>query len=42
MEDHSEVTDAELNNYCGNIEITGKDDDHIIKIEVSFKEMEGK
>ena len=42
MADHAEVTDADMDNYCGNIEITGEDDEHSIKIEVSFKDKEEK
>ena len=42
MADHGDVTDADMNNYCGNIVITGEDDEHIISIEVSIKDKEEK
>ena len=39
--DYSEVTDADMNNYAGNIEITGTDDDgYTINIRVEIKEGE--
>lgn len=37
---HAEVTDADMNNYCGDIEITGENDGQIIKIRVSIKDKE--
>lgn len=40
MADHSEVVDADLDNYCGDIEITGETDDQVIKVTVSFKNKE--
>lgn len=39
--DYCEVTDADMNNYSGDIEITGTDDDgSTIKIKVTLKEGE--
>lgn len=39
--DYCEVTDADMNNYAGNIEITGTDDDgSTITIKVELKEGE--
>ena len=39
--DYCEVTDADMNNYAGNIEITGTDDDgSTITIKVEIKEAE--
>ena len=39
--DYSEVTDADMNNYAGNIEITGTEDDgSTITIKVEIKEAE--
>ena len=39
--DYCEVTDADMNNYAGNIEITGTDDDgSTITIKVELKEAE--
>lgn len=39
--DYCEVTDADMNNYAGNIEITGTDDDgSTITIKVEIKEGE--
>jgi hypothetical protein len=39
--DYTEVTDADMNNYAGNIEITGTDDDgSTITIKVEIKEAE--
>lgn len=39
--DYCEVTDADMNNYSGDIEITGTDDDgSTIKIKVTLKEAE--
>lgn len=32
------VTDADMNNYCGAIEIAGEKDGHKIKINVSMEE----
>ena len=40
MANNTEVTDADMNNYCGNLTITGVDDEHVIKIEVSIKDKE--
>lgn len=41
LADHSEVTDADMNNYAGNIEITGRDaDGSTITITVELKEGE--
>jgi hypothetical protein len=42
MADHAEVVDADMDNYCGDIVITGDDGEHIIKIEVSIKNKEEK
>ena len=42
MANHAEVIDADMNNYCGNATITGEDDEHTIKIEVSIKDKEVK
>ena len=42
MANHAEVIDADMNNYCGNATITGVDDEHTIKIEVSIKGKEEK
>lgn len=42
MADHAEVVDADMDNYCGDIVITGEDDEHKITIEVSIKEKEEK
>lgn len=37
--DYCEVTDADMNNYSGDIEITGTDDDgSTIKIKVTLEE----
>jgi hypothetical protein len=39
--DHSEVTDADMNNYAGNIQIAGRDaDGSTITIIVELKEEE--
>ena len=39
--DYCEVTDADMNNYSGDIEITGTEDDgSTIKIKVTLKEGE--
>ena len=39
--DHADVTDADMNNYSGEIEITGTDDDgSTITIKVALKEAE--
>ena len=39
--DYSEVTDADMNNYAGNIEITGTDEDgSTITIRVDIREGE--
>lgn len=39
--DYCEVTDADMNNYAGNIEITGTDEDgSTITIKVELKEGE--
>ena len=39
--DYTEVTDADMNNYAGNIEITGTDEDgSTINIRVEIKEAE--
>ena len=39
--DHCEVTDADMNNYCGDIAITGTDNDgSTITIKVTLKEGE--
>ena len=39
--DYTEVTDADMNNYAGNIGITGTDDDgSTITIKVEIKEAE--
>ena len=39
--DHCEVTDADMNNYSGDIEITGTDNDgSTITIKVTLKEGE--
>lgn len=39
--DHCEVTDADMNNYSGDIEITGTEEDgSTITIKVSLKEAE--
>lgn len=40
--DHAEVTDADMDNYCGNIVITGEDDEGVIRIDVSIKSKEEK
>lgn len=40
MANHTEVVDADMNTYCGGVSITGVDDNHIIKIEVSIKDKE--
>lgn len=40
MANHAEVIDADMNNYCGNATITGVDDEHTIKIEISLKTKE--
>ena len=40
--DHAEVNDADMNNYRGDIVITGEDDENVIKIEVSIKNKEEK
>lgn len=37
-----EVTDADMNNYCDEIEITGKKDGQTIKITVELNEEEKK
>ena len=37
-----EVTDADMNNYCGEIEISGKANGKIIKIKASITEEEKK
>ena len=42
LADHAEVTDADLNNYCGDIELTGEADGQIITIKVSIKDKEEK
>ena len=42
MADRAEVIDANMKNYCGNMEIVGDDGDEIINIEVSFKNKEDK
>jgi hypothetical protein len=42
--DYTEVTDADMNNYAGNIEITGTDDDGstiTIKVEIREGEKDG-
>lgn len=39
--DYCDVTDADMNNYCGDISITGTDDDgSTITIKVTLKEGE--
>lgn len=39
VSDYCEVTDADMNNYAGNIEITGTDHDGVtITIKVELKE----
>lgn len=38
--DHAEVTDADMNNYCGDIEITGEADGQTVNIKVSIKDKE--
>ena len=39
--DYTDVTDADMNNYAGNIEITGTDDDgSTITIKVEIREGE--
>lgn len=40
MADHAEVTNANLENFWGKIEIGGEDDEHVIKIEVSITDKE--
>jgi hypothetical protein len=40
--DHAEVTDADMDNYCGDIVIIGEDDESVIRIEVSLKSKEEK
>lgn len=41
VSDYTEVTDADMNNYAGNIEITGTDDDgSTITIKVEIREGE--
>lgn len=40
MAGHSEVTNAHIKNYAGDIEITGEDDGQEIKIVVSFRDKE--
>ena len=40
--DHAEVVDADMNNYRGDMTITGEDDEHTITIEVSIKNKEEK
>lgn len=37
-----EITDADMNNYCGEIEITGEKNGQTIKITVELKEEEKK
>ena len=36
------VTDADMNNYCGEMEICGKTSGHTIKIKVALEEEEKK
>lgn len=36
------VTDADMNNYCGEMEIFGKTSGHTIKIKVALEEEEKK
>ena len=36
--DRAEVVDADMNNYCGSMEITGDDGEKTIKIVVSIKD----
>ena len=41
VDDGYDVTDADMNNYCGDIEITGVDENGAaITIKVSMKEVE--
>lgn len=40
MADHANVVDADLNNYAGDIEITGEAEGQTITIKVSIKEEE--
>ena len=42
MADHSEVVDADMNNYRGGLTITGEDDEHIITIDVAIRKKEEK
>lgn len=42
MADRAEVTDADMNNFCGSIEITGEVEGQIVKIECSIKDKEEK
>ena len=42
MADHTEVVDADMSNYRGDIMIAGEDDEHKITIEVSITEKEEK
>lgn len=40
MADHSEVVDADMDNYCGDMEITGETDDKVITIKITMKDKE--
>jgi hypothetical protein len=40
MADHSEVVDADMDNYRGDIVITGETDDQVITITVSMNKKE--
>ena len=42
MADHTEVVDADMDNYCGNITIIGETEDQVITITVSLKDKEEK
>lgn len=38
--DRAEVVNADMNNYAGNIVVTGDDGEQTVKIEVSIKDKE--
>lgn len=42
MADHTEVVDADMNNYCGNIVVTGEIEGQVITITVSMNDKEEK
>lgn len=40
MADHAVVVDADMDNYCGDMEITGETDEQTITIKISMKDKE--